>query len=123
MNISCESNLNHTDVVFYENAAGQEVEDEFQGPGVSCNILTKTWFWRCEDSESILKSSEWVIKKINDMNKPNVTFILNEKPYALSSFPSGSVTKPECIVTLSDDTAQMTALKKSEDSNDFIMEY
>ena len=56
------------------------MEDEFQGPGVSCNILTKTWFWRCEDSESILKSSEWVIKKINNMNRHNVTFILNGAP-------------------------------------------
>ena len=77
MNISCESNLNHMDIVFYENAAGQEVGEEFQRPVVSCNILTKTWFWRLEDSKSKLKSPEWVIKKIKEMNRHNVTFILN----------------------------------------------
>jgi len=46
---------------------------------------------------------------------------LNEKPYVLSFFPSGLGIKPESLVTLSDDTVQMTAFKKSEDSNDFII--
>ena len=30
MNISCESNLNHTDVVFYENAAGKKWRMSFK---------------------------------------------------------------------------------------------
>ena len=46
---------------------------------------------------------------------------LNEKPYALSFFPSGLGIKPESIVILSDDTVQMTAFKKCEDSDDFII--
>jgi len=80
MNISCETNLNHTDVVFYENAAGQEVEDAFVGPGASCNILTNTWFWRTTDPDMELKSVEWALEKIHDANKQNVTFLFNGAP-------------------------------------------
>lgn len=80
LNISCESNLDHTDIVFYENAAGQEVEDSFNGPGAGCNILTDTWFWRTTDTNMKLKSPQWVLDKITDMNKHNVTFLLNGAP-------------------------------------------
>lgn len=80
MNISCESNLNHTDIVFYENAAGQEVEANFEGPGASCNILTKHWFWRAEDTESQLKPACWALDMIKEVNEKNVTFILNGSP-------------------------------------------
>jgi alpha-L-fucosidase len=80
LNISCESNLNHTEIVFYENAAGQEVEDEFQGPGASCNILNDCWFWRKTDPDMELKSAAWAVDKIKDMNNHNVTFILNSSP-------------------------------------------
>ena len=30
----------------YENAAGQRSTIAFNGPGISCNKPTKTWFWR-----------------------------------------------------------------------------
>ncbi|ACT03555.1 Alpha-L-fucosidase-like protein [Paenibacillus sp. JDR-2] len=80
MNISCESTLDHTDIVFYENAAGQEIEDEFSGPGASCNILTKTWFWRKSDTNMELKDADWVLQKIEDANRHNVTFLLNGAP-------------------------------------------
>ena len=69
MNISCESNVNHGDIVFYENAAGQEVENQFSGPGAGCNVLTnKNWFWRTVDTNSELKSVEWDLDKIYEMN-------------------------------------------------------
>jgi len=80
LNISCEPNLNHTDMVFYENAAGQDVDARFNGPGASCNILTNQWFWRKSDVTADIKSAEWVIEKIIKMNKQNVTFILNASP-------------------------------------------
>ncbi|MEK5639141.1 alpha-L-fucosidase [Paenibacillus rhizosphaerae] len=80
MNISCETNLNHTDVVFYENAAGQEVEDGFVGPGASCNVLTKTWFWRTTDTTRELKTVDWALDMIQDCNRQNVTFLLNGAP-------------------------------------------
>jgi len=81
MNISCENNLNHTDMVFYENADGQEPEADFVGPGVSCNVLTnKNWFWRECDTMAELKSVEWALDKIEQMNKQNIAFILNISP-------------------------------------------
>jgi alpha-L-fucosidase len=84
LNISCENNLDHTEVVFYENAAGQDVEDSFVGPGAGCNKLTDTWFWRKTDPAAELKSARWAVDKIEEMNSRNVTFILN-----LSPSPSG----------------------------------
>lgn len=80
MNISCESNLDHTDVVFYENAAGQEVDDTFKGPGASCNILTKTWFWRKTDTTMEIKTADWVLDKLHEMHRHNVSFLLNGAP-------------------------------------------
>ncbi len=80
LNISCENNLKHTEVVFYENAAGQEVEDSFVGPGASCNILNNCWFWRETDPRMDLKSAQWAVDKIKDMNDHNVTFLLNSSP-------------------------------------------
>lgn len=80
MNISCESNLNHTDIVFYENAAGQKADDTFNGPGAGCNILTKQWFWRAEDTAMELKAAQWVIDQLQFMNSHNISFILNGAP-------------------------------------------
>lgn len=80
MNISCESTLDHTDIVFYENAAGQEIEESFAGPGASCNILTETWFWRASDTKMELKTTDWVLDKVQDANNHNVSFLLNGAP-------------------------------------------
>ncbi|GAB6930360.1 hypothetical protein JCM10914A_43430 [Paenibacillus sp. JCM 10914] len=80
MNISCESNLDHTDIVFYENAAGQEVEETFEGPGASCNVLTNTWFWRTSDTTMKLRTADWALDKIRESNDHNVTFLLNGAP-------------------------------------------
>jgi len=79
MNIGCDD-LAHTDIAFYENAAGQEISDTFAGPGASCNILTKTWFWRTTDPDMELKSADWALDKINDSNSRNVSFLLNGAP-------------------------------------------
>ncbi len=44
-----------------------------------------------------------------------------EKPFALSFFPSGLGTECKPVVTLDDDVVQMTALKKAEDGNGWIV--
>lgn len=46
---------------------------------------------------------------------------LNEKPYALTYFPSGEGQEPAPLVTLSDDVTQLTAFKKAETSDDYIV--
>lgn len=45
----------------------------------------------------------------------------NEKPYALSFFPSGEGRKAVSLVELDDEVIQMTAFKKAEGSNDYII--
>jgi alpha-mannosidase len=45
----------------------------------------------------------------------------NEKPYALSYFPSGTGAKAQPLVTLSDEVIQLTAFKKAESSGDYII--
>ena len=80
LNIGCSDSLSGTDVVFYENAAGQEVSGVFVGPGVSCNKLTDTWFHRDEDRVTPPKSPEWVWKKAEGYFPSNINFMLNISP-------------------------------------------
>jgi len=47
--------------------------------------------------------------------------VANEKPYAMSFFPSGLGKAPRQLATLSDGVVQMTAAKLSEDGNDLII--
>lgn len=45
----------------------------------------------------------------------------NEKPYALSFFPSGEGQKPACLIELSDQVVQLAAFKKAEGSEDYVI--
>lgn len=45
----------------------------------------------------------------------------NERPFALSFFPSGTGKTLKGFVTLSDEAVQLTALKKAEDTDDLIV--
>ena len=80
MNIGCQEGLEKTDIMFFENAAGQETDTGFMGPGAACNILTDQWFNRLEDRKKPLKSAEWVLEKIKQYNAQNTFFILNASP-------------------------------------------
>jgi len=80
INHSCETTLAHTDVVFYENAAGQNAAEDFVGPGAAGNILTRHWFWREKDTKRRLKSAKWALEKITGMNAKNVAFLINASP-------------------------------------------
>ncbi len=80
LNIGWPYSLAGSDVVFYENAAGQEVAGRFAGPGVSCNKLTDTWFHRDEDRMSTPKSAAWVKEKTEGYFPMNINFMLNISP-------------------------------------------
>ncbi|MDO5423092.1 MAG: alpha-L-fucosidase [Eubacteriales bacterium] len=82
MNIGCTHGVEGTDIVFFENAAGQEVDDVFYGPGISCNKLTKNWFWRATDPDAVLGGSKWVYQKMQEYFPKNVNFMLNLSPAA-----------------------------------------
>ncbi len=47
--------------------------------------------------------------------------VRNEKPYAMSFFPSGAGDAPKSLVALSDEVVQMTVAKVSEDGKDLII--
>lgn len=80
MNIGCSEGLEGTDVVFYENAAGQEAADRFASPGVSCNKLTGTWFWRKEDPVTEPAGAKWALRKMQEYFPKNINFMLNISP-------------------------------------------
>lgn len=80
MNIGWPYSLTGTDVVFYENAAGQELTGDFAGPGVSCNKLTETWFHRDEDAATPTKTADWAVEKAHAYFEKNVNFMLNISP-------------------------------------------
>ncbi len=80
MNIGCNDSIENTDIIFYENAAGQELDKNFEGPGVCCNKFTESWFWRENDPSAVLKSAEWARDKALDCFERNVCFMLNISP-------------------------------------------
>ncbi|MGI5894818.1 MAG: alpha-L-fucosidase [Candidatus Merdivicinus sp.] len=80
INHSCETSLAHSDIVFYENAAGQEVPDGFMGPGAAGNKLTNNWFWHDTDATTTLKPAQWALEKAMEMNSRNVAFLINASP-------------------------------------------
>ena len=81
LNHSCENNYDHTDVIFFENAAGQRVPKDFTGCGAAGNKLTRHWFWKTTDSKRRIKSAKWAVeKKLKPMNRRNVVFLLNASP-------------------------------------------
>jgi alpha-mannosidase len=45
----------------------------------------------------------------------------NERPYALSFFPSGDGDKPESFLILEDDSIQLSAFKQEEEGDGFIL--
>lgn len=80
MNIGCSEGLEGTDVVFFENAAGQEAAKTFSGPGVSCNKLTQSWFWRTTDTGDTLRDAGWAHAKAEVCFSMNCCFMLNLSP-------------------------------------------
>lgn len=80
MNIGEQGGVERTDVAFCENAAGQRVDDDFEGPGACCNIFTDQWFWRASDPGAELKPADWALDLIREMNRKNVAFLMNLSP-------------------------------------------
>ncbi len=80
MNIGCTEGISGTDIIFYENGAGQEVDDGFNGPGALCQKLTRTWYNRDEHETEPVKSAEWAIDLMNKCFKMNISFIMNLSP-------------------------------------------
>lgn len=80
MNIGWIKNIEGTDIMFFENGAGQEIHKGFEGPGILCQKLTGTWMWREIDRTQLTGTADWALKQMNDCFNKNVNFILNLTP-------------------------------------------
>lgn len=80
MNIGCTEGIKGTDVIFYENSAGQQVEGGFAGPGILCQKLTGTWMWRATDPGAKLRNADWAIRQMERYFPMNINFMLNISP-------------------------------------------
>lgn len=80
MNIGWTKGIDGSDILFFENGAGQDVTPGFKGPGALCQKLTGTWFWRAADPVTKPVSASWALEKMNHYFSMNVNFILNLSP-------------------------------------------
>lgn len=80
MNIGSCDDLQNTDIAVLENAAGQDAARSFAGPGLVCNKLTRTWFWKSSDAETPPADSSWVLQKTSEYFPMNCAFMLNLSP-------------------------------------------
>lgn len=80
MNIGWTEGIDGSDILFFENGAGQDVYSDFKGPGVLCQKLTGTWFWRASDPVTSPASASWALEKMHQYFTMNVNFVLNLSP-------------------------------------------
>lgn len=81
INISCEANNVHSEVAMFESAAGQNVPDWFNNVNISCNTVSKHWFWCDSYTTDTFKSVDWVLNQnVNPFTESNTVFILNVAP-------------------------------------------
>ncbi|MDR2688118.1 MAG: alpha-L-fucosidase [Oscillospiraceae bacterium] len=81
LNHSCECSTDHTDVIFFENAAGQRAPRDFAGYGAAGNKLTPHWVWKAGDAARRCRGAAGAVeKKLRPMNARGVVFLLNASP-------------------------------------------
>lgn len=81
INISCEANNVHSEVAMFESAAGQNVPDWFSNVNISCNTVSKHWFWCDSYPTDTFKSVDWVLNQnVNPFTESDTVFILNVAP-------------------------------------------
>lgn len=79
-NIGWTKGIEGTDIVFFENGAGQDITEGFEGPGILCQKLTGTWMWRAKDPTTECTPADWAIEWMDRCFPMNVNFILNLSP-------------------------------------------
>lgn len=81
INISCEANNVHSEVAMFESAAGQNVPDWFNNVNISCNTVSKNWFWCDSYTRDTFKNVDWVLNQnVNPFVESDTVFILNVAP-------------------------------------------
>lgn len=54
--------------------------DGFEGPGILCQKLTRTWFWRSDDPVTPPMIAEWAVEQMERYFPMNVNFMMNLSP-------------------------------------------
>lgn len=80
MNIGNITDLSCTDIIFFENAYGQNAPKNFSGPGAACNLFTRNWFWKDVHQTNELKTAQWAVEKVEEYNSKNISFLMNISP-------------------------------------------
>ena len=80
MNIGWTKDINGTDIMFFENGAGQEMHAGFEGPVILCQKLTGAWFWRAGDAVTPPRSHEYPLELAGRYLPHNVNLIMNLSP-------------------------------------------
>ncbi len=80
INHSCEVNLDHTEMIFFENNAGQKPNRKFSGIGMAGNIITKQWFNKARDKSRRLRSIKRTVANIKRLNNKGISFLMNMSP-------------------------------------------
>lgn len=75
------SGLYYTDLKAFEQNAGQHLPEQSSVPAFSCVTLTEGWFWKSDDGEKPLKTTEQVVKEwLIPQNERHCGLIVNAPP-------------------------------------------
>ncbi len=75
------SGLYYTDLKGFEQNAGQHLPEQSSVPAFSCVTLTDGWFWKSDDGEKPLKSTEQVVNEwLSPQNERHCSLIVNAPP-------------------------------------------
>ena len=88
----------------------------------SISVLQDRYCPRADQGQRIFRfwlNAGKVSERLNSIDRE--ALVKNEKVYALSFFPPGKGNKPKPLAILDDDTVVITAFKKSENGNCFIV--
>jgi alpha-L-fucosidase len=95
VNISCEANETHTDVVMFENGAGQYTPAWYAKAGIDCYQLQQGyWFWKSTMPTGPLNSVDFVVNQnLKKLNAQNQVYILNCAPSTAGTLDANVVTR------------------------------
>ncbi len=114
INISCEVNDTHSDIIMFENAAGQEVPEWFSNVSVACHTLTPCWFWMDSYTSVDLRTTNWAVnQKYVHLKETDTVFILNVSPNPKGKLIDKYITRLEEIGRASQKNADVEGIPES----------
>jgi alpha-L-fucosidase len=95
VNISSEANETHSDVVMFENGAGQFTPDWFARAGINCFQLQKGyWFWKSTMPTGDLNTVDFIVnQRLKPLNAQNQVYIINCAPNPSGELDQNALTR------------------------------